>query len=143
MKKIILALIVLSFSPQVLAESVNLAAIAKIESNNNPNAKGDWYKGKPRALGLYQLHSEPIIDYNLAHGTNYSHKDALDPLISRKIAVWTLENDIPRRLRQKHLKTSLNSRLQAWNRGVTRMVKKPKVPRKTRRYLRRYSEYVK
>jgi len=52
--------------------------LKKIESNNNPNAKGDYLNGKPRSLGILQIRKGVIDDVNQHYNTNYKHKDAFD-----------------------------------------------------------------
>jgi len=136
MKKLILVVSILSFAPLAQAEPINLKAIAQIESSGNPLAVGD--RGK--ALGLYQLHKCVIDDYNARHNTRFSHKTALDSVISGRIANWYLNSEIPRLLRHYGLKDTTENRLMAWNRGIGAMRSKKPVPEVTKKYFKKYKE---
>jgi len=45
------------------------------ESNNNPNALGDFRNGKPMAKGILQIWPAYVKDVNRVYGTSYTHND--------------------------------------------------------------------
>jgi len=58
-----------------------LAAIAIVESNDNPQAVGD----NGRAYGLYQLWNIYVQDVNRIYDTTYTHKDAFNPDMAERM----------------------------------------------------------
>jgi hypothetical protein len=58
-----------------------LPALSKVESNGNPNARGDGN----RAWGELQIWSVVVQDVNRVHGTRYVHADAFDRAKARDI----------------------------------------------------------
>jgi soluble lytic murein transglycosylase-like protein len=139
MKLSFLIILFLLIIPSTYAESVSLKAIAQIESNGNPKAVGD----KGRAFGLYQLHKEPIEDYNRHFKADFKHSEAFNPKVATKVANWYINQEIPRQLKRHRIKDTIPHRLEAWNRGPRRMARKKKMPRTTKRYLKNYMKYVK
>ena len=109
-----LCLIMLIFASFVHAEEVDMRIIAQIESSGNAKSIGD----NGQALGLYQLHKGVIMDYNRITRSDVKFGDRSDPAISKRVAVWYMETEIPRLLRYYGLKTDLNAKLTAWNMGV-------------------------
>jgi len=112
---------------------VDLEIVKQLESSGRPNAIGDGGK----ALGLYQLHSGVIKDYNRAHKTSYSHKDALNPQVCHLIASWYLHREIPRFLYHYKIKVSYKTILWAYNAGIGNVVK-GRMPETTKRYIAKY-----
>jgi len=79
----ILILPVMSFTTSK-ANLLQIADILKeIESNNNPEAVGDG----GLAFGVLQIHEACIMDVNRYYGTNYTHRDAKNPIIAEDIFV--------------------------------------------------------
>lgn len=62
-----------------------LDAIAIVESNNNPNARGDFRRGVPMAIGAYQLWKIYVDDVNRIYGTEYDYEDRWDAAKSREM----------------------------------------------------------
>ena len=58
-----------------------LDAIAKVESQANPNAVGDG----GRAIGSYQIHRRYWIDGTRILGVDWSYEEAKDPAKARKV----------------------------------------------------------
>lgn len=114
---------------------VSLQAISFIESSHNASAIGDGGK----ALGLYQLHSGVIKDFNRKHKTRYTHQDALDKTISERITNWYLHSELPRLLRHFKKEVSLENVLSAWNMGIGKVVKGKKAVRYIEKYRRAYA----
>lgn len=111
---------------------IDLNMIAIIESSGNPLAIGD--NGK--AIGLYQLHAPVVKDYNLKHGTAYSHKQMHNAVVSSQVANWYLNVEIPRLL--KHYKKAVTTEnvLTAYNMGIGNVLK----GRKAVKYIAKYNK---
>lgn len=56
-----------------------------VESNNNPDALGDYVNGKPKAYGKLQIHKIAVDDVNRVYGTNFTHEDAFNEQCAEKI----------------------------------------------------------
>ena len=143
MKNLTWLIFLLVLVPQVQASEVNLDAIKHIES---AGCKNPCYGDNGKAVGQFQLHKGAIEDYNRRFKASYSHSQALNPQVARKIASWYLNQEIPRLLRHYKIKDTPENRIKAWNFGAKNLAKKRKVPSSTRRYLKRYkqiSEYIK
>ena len=65
-----------------------LRALAKRESNMNPNAANPG--GADAAKGILQVVGVLRNDYNRVNGTSYTPEDMFDPEINVKIAAWLL-----------------------------------------------------
>lgn len=116
--------------------SIDLRAIAQIESSGNPKAVGD----DGNSLGLYQLSFPLIQDYNRLNKKDYTHKDALNPLISRKIALWAFQSYYPYILKAKGREVSVSALLTCFNAGCGR-VDNP--PASTVKYIEKYKRLTK
>lgn len=82
MYRTLIALTVLTFAPLTGQVSDRLIdALARVESNNNPDAVGD--NGK--AYGLLQIWAGVVTDVNRVYGTSYVHADAFDAAKARDI----------------------------------------------------------
>lgn len=106
------------------ALEVDLSLISQIESSNNPHAVGD--NGK--ALGLYQLHKEPILDFNRSQNAQISHQDAFNQEIAYMLADWYLNTKIPQYIgyyakKGYAIQDTLENRLTAYNMGIGALLK--------------------
>lgn len=120
------------------AAEINLRVISQIESSGNPKAVGDG----GRALGAFQLHKGVIQDWNTAHPHDLkAHSDALQPRHAIRIAKWYLTIRIPKMLKSKGLKDTLENRLWAYNAGIV-SVKKGRMPKTTKKYIKKYFSLV-
>lgn len=115
------------------APEIDLSAISRIESSNNPRAIGDG----GRSLGLFQLSHYVVDDYNRHHNTRYLREDALDSKIAYKMAAWYLNVEIPRLLASFKLPVTPDNVLIAYNAGI-RAVLTGKTPASTKAYLKKY-----
>lgn len=115
--------------------TIDLGAIAKIESSNNPKAIGD--NGK--AFGLYQIQQPLLIDYNKANKTRYTLKDMLDPIKAEKVATWAFTAYLPRLLRHYGKPVTVNNLLVAYNAGIGNAIK-GRVPTTTKKYIAKYNK---
>lgn len=127
------------------ALDINMHVIAKIESNNDPNA----VSGKG-AYGMYQITQVCLDDYNVAHRTTWDVSDMFRPGLCYKVAVWYMEVRIPQMLRAFNMPITEESVIISYNWGVgsfTRWYRKggdkTKLPSETRRYLIKYGVYTK
>lgn len=121
--------------------TIDLQAIAMIESSNNPMAIGD--NGK--AYGLYQLHNSVVADFNRKNGTKYRHRDMLNKIIATKVASWYFNIEIPRLLKHYGIKSSLLNITLCYNWGIGNVVKWHKkgakyneIPKTTKKYYKKY-----
>jgi len=114
-------------------EEVNLDIIAQIESNNNPLA----YNRNSGAVGLCQITSVCLSDYNLCNKTCYEITDLLSPKFNLFIAYWYLNKRIPQMLRAKNKPITLDNILWAYNAGIGKVVKGI-CPKETRNYIKKY-----
>ena len=62
-----------------------LDAIAIVESNNNPDAEGDFRRDVPMAIGAYQLWKIYVDDVNRIYGSEFSYDDRWDAAKSREM----------------------------------------------------------
>lgn len=108
---IILALFAIASACHAQVPEHLIDALAKVESGGDPKAVGD----SGRALGLLQIWDVVVVDVNRYHKTNYSHKDAFDPVkakdICRKyLAIYATEKRLGR-------KPTLEDYARIWNGG--------------------------
>lgn len=109
-------------SRDVLAENatINLEALSLVESSGRANAIGDGGK----ALGLLQIHSALVSDFNRLNRTNLKHKDVLNPVIAKKIANWALHVYFPLILKSKGIKAPSEAQiLTCYNMGCGAVLK--------------------
>ena len=76
-----------SGEPQIQVDPIAqlLDAIAIVESNNNPNAEGDFRRDVPMAIGAYQLWKIYVDDVNRIYRTNFTYEDRWDVSKSREM----------------------------------------------------------
>lgn len=131
--KTLFILIIMAFTATINAQaSIDINRIAMIESSGNINAIGD--NGK--AIGLYQLHAPVVKDYNLKHGTAYSHKQMHDKVISSKVCDWYLNVEIPRLLKHYKKAVTTDNVLTAYNIGIGAVLK----GKKAVKYINKYNK---
>ena len=123
-----------------------LSIIAQIESSNNPLA----YNPKTQAIGLYQITSICLKEYNSFHKTKYTKKDLFNPTINKKIAFWYLNKRIPQMLKYYKCSVTIENILICYNWGIGNFLKWKKregdikkLPEETREYLRKYFKLLK
>lgn len=114
MRKALLTLALCLMATSCYAEDVDMGIIKEIESSNCRFQIGDGGK----ALGCYQLHKGVIDDYNRAFGTKYLHKIALNEAKAKEIGNWYMNHKIPKMLRYKGTKDTVEARLTAYNMGI-------------------------
>lgn len=112
---------------------ISLRAIALIESSNKPHAVGD----NGRALGLFQIHSVVVREFNNFHKNHYTHKDMLDPAKAEIVARWYISERIPAMLRHYRKEESVKNIIWAYNAGIGSVLKGI-IPPITQQYLDKY-----
>lgn len=122
---------------------INLPAIAKIESSNNPKAFNKLDHGGLGSRGLFQVSEVLRKDFNLKNKTNFSKEDLFNPKINTRIADWYLNKEIPRLIKfyaKKHpyIVDSVESRLTAFNMGILALIKK----RQAHQYINKYRSFA-
>lgn len=146
MKKItkislILLLVMPLFSANVNKKDggLNLMEIATvlkhIESNNNTHAVGD----SGDALGILQIHKACVEDVNRFYGTEYTHEDTKEIIVSEEIFVKYIRIGI--KLYKKRCGTLPNEFdiVRMWNGGIYRGYEYPS----TIPYLKKYRKHKK
>jgi soluble lytic murein transglycosylase-like protein len=125
---------------------IDLEAIAKIESNNNPQA----YNAKENACGLYQIRQPCLTDYNNAHSQKYALTEMFDPKKAYKVAYWYFNAALPRYLRNKGIPVTDTNLIIAYNWGIGKIATQwrdlgriENIPLTTQRYLKKYAELTK
>ena len=121
------------------ASEVDLAIIAKIESNNTPYA----YNPRTQATGLFQITPVCLKEWNDFHYGNEWGMDALfDKFVNRMIADWYINIRIPQMLKFYHKPITLENILWAYNAGIGNVVKNRK-PQETKNYIKKYLKLAK
>ena len=117
------------------SELIDLSIIAKIESTNNVLA----YNKTSGAVGLYQITSIVLKDYNIINKTNYTKQDLFNPSINKNIALWYINKRIPQILKSKNIPLTKENILIAYNCGHS-CIGKP-LKKETSQYILKYSQY--
>lgn len=110
-----------------------IEVLKHVETNNDPTKIGD--NGK--ALGVLQIHKACILDVNRYYGTEYTHEDAINILISEDIFIKYISIGI--RLYEKkcgYLPTEKEI-VRMWNGGIYSGYKYED----TLPYLKKYIKY--
>ena len=128
------------------AQEIDLSIIAKIESNNNPNAVSP-----AGAIGTYQIMPIVLKEYNTFFRADLKEYELFDPLINFSIAQWYLTQRIPQMLRHYLIPDNIITRLIAYNWGIGNLVKFNEkyasqsisetliyLPDETRQYIKKY-----
>lgn len=118
---------------------IDIDIISKIESNDNPLAYNHTDGG---STGQYQIAPICMRAFNAAHGTNYRVVDLYNPTINKTIALWALNEEIPRMLKKYGFKVNKRNVIIAYNAGISYVVKKRPLPLITRQYLAKYDSLV-
>lgn len=112
----------IDFCGNALADypQIDLKALSLVESSGRANAIGDGGK----ALGLLQIHSALVSDFNRLNRTNLKHKDVLNPVIARDVANWALHVYFPLILKSKGISSPSEAQiLTCYNMGCGAVLK--------------------
>lgn len=86
MKTLVFMLGLFLMQGTVYAHSIDLDALAHIESSGNPSA----YNKRSQACGLYQITPIVLKQYNAVKGTSLKTRDLFDPKINKTVAEYYL-----------------------------------------------------
>ena len=134
--KILILLIVLLLAgcnQKPIWAEVNLQIIAQIESSNNPSA----YNKSSGAVGLYQITTICLEDYNQLNKRQYALNEMFDPNKAYIVANWYMNKRILQLLKHYKLPDNLSNRLWCYNAGIGQC-KKGVLPTETRNYILKY-----
>lgn len=137
MKKLCVVILLLTVL-QGKAQQIDIAIIAKIESNNNSKAINTTDGG---SRGIYQIHPSCLSDYNKQTKHVYTTTDLFNESINREIAVWMFEVRIPALFKAYKIESTLENKLIAYNAGIGYLIKKKKIPATTLLYIEKYKKY--
>jgi soluble lytic murein transglycosylase-like protein len=115
------------------AQEIDLDIIARIESNNNPNA----YNSTSGAVGMYQITRICLEDYTNYHKTKYLLNEMFDPIKAKIVANWYMNKRIPQMLKHYKRKDTIENRLWCYNAGIGMLLKGIK-PKETKEYINKY-----
>ena len=114
------------------ADVVDMKIIAQIESSGNPNAVSSV-----GAIGLYQITTICLKEFNQFNKTHYLQKDLFSPAVNEKVAWWYLNIRIPQMLKYYCKPVTTENCLIAYNAGI-RAVIRGYLPKETANYLKKY-----
>ena len=123
-------------APKVCAH-IDMAALALIESGNNPNA----YNKKTKATGLYQITPICLKEFNRKQGKSmrFTMREMMNPMKAEVVARWYLGDRIVPMLGWMGLPVTTQRVLWAWNAGIGR-VADGIMPEETREFINRYNQ---
>lgn len=126
-------ILVLAITATPSYSQIDLVVIARIESNNNPQATNI----KENAHGAYQIRPIVLKEYNSFNNSNLTLKD-LHTDKGRLVADWYLNKRIPQMLRHFNKPVTDRNIIISYNAGISYVVKDKPLPTITRAYIRRY-----
>lgn len=135
---IVVVLIWMLADTPVYAEEVDINIIIQIESSGNPNAMG-----KAGEIGLMQISSSVLREWNSRVGTKYNAGDLYTPTINVRIGSWYFNKRAVQYLKYYKFEDTIENRIRVYNWGIGKMIKhrdnlEKKTPNKTRRYIKKY-----
>jgi soluble lytic murein transglycosylase-like protein len=134
MRTIILAILMtLTIGGNAMAQ-IDMHKIAMIESSNNPNAVGR----SGDDVGLYQITSICLADYNQMTKSAVKKKELFDPAVNTKVATWYMAKRLPQLLKHYGIPVTVDNVIVAWNSGINTLVKNKPLPEVTKRFLKKY-----
>ena len=110
-----------------------IAVIIMMESSSNPMA----FNREENARGLMQITPIVLKDYNKLNHAHFNEEQLFSPKINQMIGKWYLDVRIPQLLHAKKQPITAVNVLIAWNAGIKHVGKK-KLPKETKKYLKRY-----
>ena len=140
MKRIALALLMMvCFTGNAEALTVDLSAISTIESSGNADA----HNIRSGARGLYQITPICLTEWNNFHpGDTYQIYDLFNPQINTRIAYWYFEERIPQMIRNFKKQDTIENRLIAYNAGIWYVKEGKEIPTETKNYIKKYQRIV-
>lgn len=117
------------------AETIDMDAIAQIESSGNPLA----YNHQDGAIGLYQITPVVLKEYNAYHAQKFTRNNLYSAHINFAIASWYMRVRIPQMLVAYNLPLTTTNKIIAWNAGISN-ARKGRIPPITKQYLAKYAQ---
>jgi len=140
-KSLTLAMMVVSMLllVSVVAEAsdvyVDMHRIRMIESSGNPRA----YNTVSHARGLYQITPIVLVEWNNYHPYDtHTAWQLFGSRVNSKIAHWYMNYRIPQMMRYYRVEDTVDSRLVAYNAGISYVVHSKELPSETVGYIRKY-----
>lgn len=118
---------------------INLPAIAKIESSNNPKAFNKLDHGGLGSRGLFQISDALRRDYNRLNKKSVSPSDLFNPAVNTSIAQWAFTSYFPSILKRLHKPVTVENLIVCQNAGCGAL-KRKHLPKITISYLKKYKE---
>lgn len=119
---------------QAHADEINLEIIKLIESSGKERA----YNPEDGGRGHFQITPICLEEFNDYHNKKHSPDDLWNPEINKKIASWYLNKRIPQMLKYFGIKDSIENRIISFNAGISTLVYKKPIPKKTKKYITKY-----
>jgi hypothetical protein len=125
------------------AETINMDAIAQIESSNNPMA----YNNRTQATGVYQITPVCLADFrqnckwklNKYQFSTFTMENMFNPYMNWCVSKWYLTERIPEMLVVYHKPVTIKNIIWAYNAGIGNVVKGI-MPEETKQYLKKYAK---
>jgi very-short-patch-repair endonuclease len=134
LRTILMGLVLFLLTMEVcMAEPINYAVLAQIESSGNPKAENK----RSGARGLFQITTPALTEFNNFNKAAYTSDDLFNPMINQTIAKWYLEKRIPQMLTYYKIPITIENQLHAYNAGIGR-VKDGVLPEETINYIMKY-----
>lgn len=121
-----------------VAHEINLRTIAQIESSGGKFLVGD----QGAALGIYQIQSALVQDFNRVNRASLSHRDVMAREVSDRVAHWAFSKYFPIILKQLKKPATTENLLVCWNAGCGAL-KRKQLPKITQHYLIKYNQLSK
>lgn len=118
----------------VHAETIDMEAIAMIESSNNPQA----FNPQDGAIGKYQITGVVLREYNSAHKQKFLISNLYNEQVNFEVASWYMRVRIPQMLVYYHLPLTTTNKIISWNAGISN-ARKGRIPFITKQYLKKYA----
>lgn len=114
---------------------VDMARIAKIESNNNALA---WNKAED-GRGLFQVNPICLREWNNFHPRDqHTPDDLFRAHVNAKIASWYMTVRIPKMIKHYGKPDTIENRIIAWNAGINYVKTGKAIPKTTQKYIEKY-----
>ena len=140
---LITILFFLSVVATACAEEIDINIIIQIESSGNPNA----YNEKSGAIGLMQITSIVVDEWNNGWGFEYNVGDLYNPRINVRLGKWYLLRIKEHYLPHYKIPVTIENILASYNWGIGNVVKWHKkggkfkdLPKETQQYIKKYNK---
>lgn len=148
MKKLFLIIVFLFACQSAHAVTIDLSAIAVIESATKqyPNGNPKAFNSTSGARGMYQITPVCLADYNDRTGQKIALTALYDMKTSERIATWYFSVRLPQIFKSKNIPITTENLLAGYNAGpgiVKKVLQgKRKYKTETVRYIEKYRAYI-